>query len=663
MRFTMNQTGAVVRAFQNNPANSVSNFSSLSRFARCITAGAIGLGLLFVVAASSQAQVPTNYWWTGSAGDGVWENPNNWVLSNAVATTTYPGVPGANGQGDYAAFTNSGTYSVTINSGDTIGTSSNIFSCATGVVSTATITLTLNGGTLAPFVSDPQTAMSVGEGSNETTIVYLASSAYPDGVQTGGNFSIGHDGIGMLIITNGWVQNISGNANIGTGSGYGTLIVSGPNTWWEGKQISIGNTNASYGDTLIVSNSASLTLSSTFRIGSSVTQTSSNCLLVVADNGFISINGGAPVTIGNRSTVTGSAAYNNMAIIANGGLWDNTNHSLVVGAACSPVCQIVPCSGCAGGVNYATGNVFQVQAGGLGYGFSQICITPSNTFQLYGGTFGGIRNGYFTTLADPLGCITNYGVFEGWGVIVGSLNTASNTYSGFLTGGGFGFTAVSNQVGALVLSNGFTLASNCVLQISLGTNYYPIAVGMGTAYPQAPSSPALTNNLALNGTINFVDSGGFTAPHTYTLITYPSSVLGSYTANGANYHNTFSCAPTIGTVPNNSYSYTISTNTPNEIDLIVGCPSCPPPVATITSITRTNSGVDGNNDILIQWNTNGATNNHVQFTTGTANGSYSTNGFANLSNIVVTTATTNYLDVGGVTNTTTHTRYYRISSP
>lgn len=347
MRFTMNQTGAVVRAFQNNPANSVSNFSSLSRFARCITAGAIGLGLLFVVAASSQAQVPTNYWWTGSAGDGVWENPNNWVLSNAVATTTYPGVPGANGQGDYAAFTNSGTYSVTINSGDTIGTSSNIFSCATGVVSTATITLTLNGGTLAPFVSDPQTAMSVGEGSNETTIVYLASSAYPDGVQTGGNFSIGHDGIGMLIITNGWVQNISGNANIGTGSGYGTLIVSGPNTWWEGKQISIGNTNASYGDTLIVSNSASLTLSSTFRIGSSVTQTSSNCLLVVADNGFISINGGAPVTIGNRSTVTGSAAYNNMAIIANGGLWDNTNHSLVVGAACSPVCQIVPCSGCA----------------------------------------------------------------------------------------------------------------------------------------------------------------------------------------------------------------------------------------------------------------------------------------------------------------------------
>ncbi|MGA2604821.1 MAG: NHL repeat-containing protein [Verrucomicrobiia bacterium] len=83
----------------------------------------------------------------------------------------------------------------------------------------------------------------------------------------------------------------------------------------------------------------------------------------------------------------------------------------------------------------------------------------------------------------------------------------------------------------------------------------------------------------------------------------------------------------------------------------------------ITSIVVTNSGVDGNNDLLITWNTSGTTNNHVQVTTGTANGSYSTNGFANVASIVATTATTNYLDVGGATNTTTGARYYRISSP
>ena len=83
----------------------------------------------------------------------------------------------------------------------------------------------------------------------------------------------------------------------------------------------------------------------------------------------------------------------------------------------------------------------------------------------------------------------------------------------------------------------------------------------------------------------------------------------------------------------------------------------------ITSITRTNRGVDGNNDILIRWNTNGTTNNHVQVTTGTANGSFSTNTFATLADIVVTTPTTNYVDVGGATNTPTGARYYRISSP
>jgi uncharacterized repeat protein (TIGR03803 family) len=86
-------------------------------------------------------------------------------------------------------------------------------------------------------------------------------------------------------------------------------------------------------------------------------------------------------------------------------------------------------------------------------------------------------------------------------------------------------------------------------------------------------------------------------------------------------------------------------------------------IPLITSIARTNGGGGGNNDILIKWNTNGTTNNHVQVTTGATNGSFSTNAFANLANIAVTTPTTNYLDVGGATNTTTRARYYRISSP
>ena len=76
----------------------------------------------------------------------------------------------------------------------------------------------------------------------------------------------------------------------------------------------------------------------------------------------------------------------------------------------------------------------------------------------------------------------------------------------------------------------------------------------------------------------------------------------------------------------------------------------------ITSIVRTNA-----NDLLITWNTSG-TSNIIQATAVTgASGSFSTNGFTDVTNIVVTTATTNFYDAGAATNMPA--RYYRIRSP
>jgi hypothetical protein len=76
----------------------------------------------------------------------------------------------------------------------------------------------------------------------------------------------------------------------------------------------------------------------------------------------------------------------------------------------------------------------------------------------------------------------------------------------------------------------------------------------------------------------------------------------------------------------------------------------------ITSIVLTNA-----KDLLITWNTSG-TNNIVQVSAGMgAKGSFSTNGFTDLTNIVVTTTTTNFWDVGATTNRPA--RYYRIRSP
>jgi polygalacturonase len=72
-------------------------------------------------------------------------------------------------------------------------------------------------------------------------------------------------------------------------------------------------------------------------------------------------------------------------------------------------------------------------------------------------------------------------------------------------------------------------------------------------------------------------------------------------------------------------------------------------------------GQQGNN-IVLTWTTAGGTTNQVQSTSGTGNGSYATNGFANLSPQMVIGGTgliaTNYTDVGGATNKPS--RFYRV---
>jgi hypothetical protein len=75
---------------------------------------------------------------------------------------------------------------------------------------------------------------------------------------------------------------------------------------------------------------------------------------------------------------------------------------------------------------------------------------------------------------------------------------------------------------------------------------------------------------------------------------------------------------------------------------------------------RITSIVKQGNDVLLTWNTAAGKSNLIQFTKGTANGSYSNN-FADLSPVIIVSGvgltSTNYLDVGGATNKPA--RYYR----
>jgi hypothetical protein len=73
----------------------------------------------------------------------------------------------------------------------------------------------------------------------------------------------------------------------------------------------------------------------------------------------------------------------------------------------------------------------------------------------------------------------------------------------------------------------------------------------------------------------------------------------------------------------------------------------------ITSVVRTN------NDVRITWMMGSSKTNALQWTAGAGDGSYQTNGFANLFIVTNTVGTvTNYLDVGGATNFPA--RYYRV---
>jgi hypothetical protein len=73
----------------------------------------------------------------------------------------------------------------------------------------------------------------------------------------------------------------------------------------------------------------------------------------------------------------------------------------------------------------------------------------------------------------------------------------------------------------------------------------------------------------------------------------------------------------------------------------------------ITSLTRTGSNV------AVTWTMGSGKTNALQRTAGTGNGSYQTNNFADLFIVTNTLRTvTNYLDVGGATNTPA--RYYRV---
>jgi polygalacturonase len=220
----------------------------------------------------------------------------------------------------------------------------------------------------------------------------------------------------------------------------------------------------------------------------------------------------------------------------------------------------------------------------------------------------------------------------------------------------------------LTVNNDLILGGASTLNFGVGSNAMDIAV---------------TGNLTLGGTLNVADAGGLTTG-TYALFTYSGALGGGGLS--------IAMAPA-------GHNYAISTNTPGQVNLVVtpplsafqawqllyfsstNCALCGGDAdfdgdglsntneflagtnpANPASLFRVMSAVPQSNNMVITWTTAGGHTNTVQATAGAANGSYATNNFVNISGPIVVSGigdtTTNYVDVGGATNSPA--RYYRV---
>ena len=412
--------------------------------------------MLAMGAATSHAAAATLIW--TNDGSDVWNS-----------TTAWDGAPASPGPGDNAMFTNAAMYTVTLTS-EVMNIQSNFFDNASNT--TATVTLNLNTHELNPtYGGTSPGAFVVGDIATSTSIVYLCSSTgVGKGLIVTARIVVGRSGIGTLFVTNGNVS-VANTILANSSSGRGTLVLSGPTVIWNtGSATSIGNASNSFGSTLVISNSASMDVTGSFRVGSGSSQSGSSNNTLVLDTGGKLITRSGPVTIGHRSTgLPGS--HNNTAIVQGGAVWDNQGSTMVVGSA-------------DGGD--ATGNVLTVAAGGIVTNVSHLGITATNTLNLLGG------------LVDAT--VTCTGTVQGFGVVLGDV-----------TIGDGGFLSPFNSLGALACSNKLILASTATTTVQLGTN---------------TSATVARGGLTLGGTLNITDGGGFTNG-TYTIFTYNSTLTGT----------------------------------------------------------------------------------------------------------------------------------------
>lgn len=259
--------------------------------------------------------------------------------------------------------------------------------------------------------------------------------------------------------------------------------------------------------------------------------------------------------------------------------------------------------------------------------FNNVRVTGDRSFDLY-----NVYGAQFIDCNLTASATSNtFSMFDGQSLVSNSLPTNTLfTFNGLTTNGYSIGLSLNNAIGAtrdtnvlsgplalsgsvFTVTNSVTLASNSVVNFTVGTNATTLAV---------------VGNLALGGTNNIFAGSGFTYG-TYAVVTYTGTLSGNL--------------PTLGSVPS-GYDFAFDTSTAGIVNLIVSPNSPPPAPLNLTAITT-------NETVNLSWSSAPTATSYNVKRSMVSGGPYTT--------IAPGITTTNYSDTL-VTNSTTY--YYVVSA-
>ncbi|HTS19726.1 MAG TPA: hypothetical protein VMP11_19275 [Verrucomicrobiae bacterium] len=546
MRFTMNQTGTVVRGFQtetNSTKRSLIDRRFFSRMGRGIAAGAAALAFLAGVI-QTQAQL-TNGTWTWQVQSGAFNVPANWD-SNSIPPA------GAN-----VLFTNNTSYTITLGGSDTPFLYNTIFTNQTGVT-----TLDASGNT---WVST--NIMSIGAGLSTTTVYVVGGNIYAAGRTAplvNGQLRIADSGtniyntVANVFVTGGVLGADAGSVGTAANSS-GKLVVSGPGQYTDGgsgspSQLTIGNGGANC--QLIVTNGGVVQQNGTITIGVNVA--SSNCfalfsgptslgtmtadgIIMHGNGGLLVVSNGATVWMHDAGTIGSNSSFNT-GVVDRATFYVGGAFQIGANTAGGTDNYFEVRNGsvftCGGSLQYGNNSLHVrdgMQMGGVGLmstGFA-VVVRSNGTTTNHFGNFFTVTNAFFSTqYLNPQGPEETISVLsKGTFLITNGLATESNSNGVNLAG-----NAESDGQDDLLVDGG-TFINILDPSMNNGGNFVVGGVGNNSV-------------IVTNGGHLFTSSISVSTTGNSVIVTGPGSVLSNYTSVAG-----FTNIITLGTGTGNSNTF------------------------------------------------------------------------------------------------------------